>query len=149
MRHTAQHQRFRGIVTDETQTTQAPAFEPAHDPATGAHTVRVADGELTVAARDAVTLASEADSLVLTAATEIVLSVGQSTLTLRADGTILLNGRRMTLNAPAMIDINPDPPPAGPGDEPNGPPNGSVDDGPAAGPRPPCGCQGAPREPAQ
>lgn len=91
--------------------------------------VRVPDGGLTVAARDAVTIASEADSLVLTAATEIVLNVGHSTFTLRADGTILLNGKRMTLVAPTMIDLNPDVP-------------GGT--GPAAPPPRPCGCDESP-----
>lgn len=86
-----------------------PAFgAPESREASREELLRVPDGGLTVAARDGVTIASEADRLVLTAATEIVLHVGQSTFTLRADGTILLNGRRMTLTAPTMIDINPD-----------------------------------------
>jgi uncharacterized protein (DUF2345 family) len=68
----------------------------------------VFDGPLTVAGRDEVAIASEADRLVLSAATEIVLQVGKSTFTLRADGTILLNGRRMTLSAPAGIHLNPE-----------------------------------------
>ena len=67
-----------------------------------------APSSLTVAARDSVTVASEAGRLELTAATEIVLRVGQSTFTLRADGTILLDGRRMTLSAPGMIALNPE-----------------------------------------
>ena len=84
---------------------------PSHDQA-----VRVPDGGLTVSARDAVAVASEADRLVLSAATEIVLQVGKSTFTLRADGTILLDGRRMTLAAPLGLHLNPERgPDAGPG----------------------------------
>ncbi len=74
--------------------------------------LRVGGGGLVASARDGVVIASEADSLVLTAATEIVLAVGRSTLTLRADGTILLDGQRMTLNAPVRLDLNPDAVPA-------------------------------------
>lgn len=90
-------------------TPSSPAVEaaPPAAPAPLPHVVQVADGALTVAARDGVTVASEHDSLVLTAAREIVLSVGRSTLTLRADGTVLLNGQRMTLLAPDGIALNP------------------------------------------
>ncbi|HEY0778077.1 MAG TPA: hypothetical protein VGD56_08935 [Gemmatirosa sp.] len=93
--------------------TPTPSAPTPHD-----EVLRVADGALTVAAREGVTIASEADRVVLTAATEIVLQVGQSTFTLRADGTILLNGRRMSLVAPAMIDINPEPAPGSAGGAP-------------------------------
>lgn len=76
----------------------------------------VFDGPLTMSGRDEVSIASEADRLVLSAATEIVLQVGKSTFTLRADGTILLNGRRMTLSAPVGIHLNPEPEPNEHGD---------------------------------
>lgn len=105
------------VAPDRTTPASSAALAPIEDASAGASHVHVPDAGLTIAARDGVTIASEGDRLVLTAATEIVLQVGQSTFTLRADGSILLNGRRMTLHAPEMIEINPDeatPPPGGP-----------------------------------